>query len=199
MKKILSILLAVLMLTALCAPALAAEEIVIEEAVLDGEFIVKADADPEDLPAGMEIREEPGAGAPEGPGDHEGLPVDEETFPDPNFQEYILAEIDTDGDGFLSEAEIAAVEVIDVTEKGIAEVTGIAVFPALRELFCAANSLTALDLSGNTKLRFLAINNTGITSIDLSSLTALEYLNCVKCGMTKLDLTAVRTPSGSLT
>ncbi len=50
------------------------------------------------------------------------------------------------------------------------------------------HSVKELDLSGNPRLGWLGIYDTGIASIDLSSTTRLDYLNCQETPIASLDL-----------
>ncbi len=85
-----------------------------------------------------------------------GTAIDSEHFPDGSFRDYISANIDKDGDGFLSEEEISAVSDIDVDSTGIASLKGIEYFTELVSLNCGNNSLISLDLSENKKLSVLS-------------------------------------------
>lgn len=82
----------------------------------------------------------------------EDVAVSPENFPDANFQAYVTDELDTDGDGTLSADEIAAVTEINCGDRSIASLNGIEYFTNLETLSCQDNLLTALDVSGNTKL-----------------------------------------------
>ena len=59
---------------------------------------------------------------------------------------------------------------------------------ALKYLYCAANYLTALDLSKNTALEEMWCGKNQLTSLDLSQNTALEFLLCEENQLTTLDL-----------
>ena len=83
----------------------------------------------------------------------QGIEINETNFPDPNFRAYVSdATIDKNTDGKLSEDEITAVTIINVTGENIAELKGIEHFTALTQLNCGSNQLTTLDLSKNTAL-----------------------------------------------
>ena len=69
--------------------------------------------------------------------------IDAAVFPDPNFRQYILdAGFDADGNGALSETELAAVEAIDCSGMSISDLTGIRYFTGLTAL----NLTTALSV-----------------------------------------------------
>ncbi len=107
----------------------------------------------------------------------DAIPIDATNFPDKKFRNWVL-EQDYGKDGYLSDEEIAAVEVIDVNNKAIANLKGIEHFTALLTLKCYNNSLTTLDLSNNKALELLYCNNNQLTSLDVSNNKALKILDC---------------------
>lgn len=116
--------------------------------------------------------------------------VDAAHFPDKAFREYVQKNCDTNGNGKLSAAEIAAVASLDLTAAGIADLTGVRTFTALQELFCFDNPLTALDVSGLTELRRLDCSGLAkLTALNVTGCAALETLLCSSCALTALDLT----------
>ena len=86
----------------------------------------------------------------------EGIAINETNFPDANFRSYLLSE-DYGSDGVITDAEIAEVASIDVSGGwyNIASLKGIESFTALTTLNCYGNQLTALNVSGCTKLKYL--------------------------------------------
>ena len=114
------------------------------------------------------------------------IPIDEEHFPDENFRNFIATgqdyetkvSIDTDGNGSLSENELAAAKNFNVNFLDIADLTGIEYFTGLRELWASANQLTSLDVSNNTELKWLGCSQNQLTSLDLSNNTDLTYFDC---------------------
>ena len=115
------------------------------------------------------------------------IPVNSTTFPDENFRKWVL-EQDYGQDGVLTEAEIAEVNGIDVSNKNIASLKGIEYFTALTELECYNNQLTALDLSKNTALTYLECSWNQLTALDVSKNTALTVLYCDGNQLTALDV-----------
>ena len=125
------------------------------------------------------------------------------------FQALLELGIDTNGDGMISKTEAASVRSLDVSGKGIYDISGIESFVNLRSLNCCCNYFTTLDLihntsldtlrcfmsaltqlevSENASLRYLDCSSCDLTSLDLTNTTALEYLNCFNCGLTSLDV-----------
>ncbi|MBR5690179.1 MAG: leucine-rich repeat domain-containing protein, partial [Prevotella sp.] len=100
-------------------------------------------------------------------------------FPDANFRTFVSgASIDTDGNDYLSNEEIAAVTNIDVIKKSIADLTGIEHFTALKNLRCTGNQLTSLDVSGNTELTYLECSENQLTELNVSQNKKLTELWC---------------------
>ena len=114
--------------------------------------------------------------------------IDETTFPDATFRSYVAENFDTDKNGSLSGAEIAAVESIDVSNSNISNLTGIEHFTALTTLHCYRNKLTQLDVSGFAALRELHCFENKLTRLDVSGCTALESLWCDDNQLTSLDV-----------
>lgn len=113
-------------------------------------------------------------------------------FPDANFRNWLLDANNIKGygaDGQLTALEIADIQEIDVANKGIADLTGIANFTALEKLYLEKNSLTSLNITALTQLKVLYLSENPLTTIDLSKNTALEHLSVVDNPLTSLDLT----------
>lgn len=82
--------------------------------------------------------------------------IDAVHFPNEAFRSYVDAHYDITDDDILSAEEAAAVQEMDLSGIGIADLTGIAHFTALTSLCCDDNQLTSLDLSGNPVLTELS-------------------------------------------
>ncbi len=116
-----------------------------------------------------------------------GITINETNFPDENFRNWILLQ-DYGKDGVLTEAEIADVKIIDVSDKNIQSLKGIEYFTSLTELRCGGNQLTSLDVSNNTALTMLYCYGNQLTSLDVSNNTALKALSCLGNQLTSLDI-----------
>ena len=114
------------------------------------------------------------------------VPIDDKTFPDAKFLEYV-GQFD-DGDGRLSEAERNAVTEITVNRKEIASLAGIEYFPKLTKLECGNNNLPELDVSKNTELLDLDCSYNQLTDLNISGATALKTLICDQNRLTRLDI-----------
>ena len=103
--------------------------------------------------------------------------VDAANFPDGTFRDYVSRNFDSDSNGILSDAEIAAVERVEVAELGISSLRGIEHFTALRDIECSRNSITELDLSNNAMLEYLGCENNALTALDVSHNPLLKIIN----------------------
>ena len=116
-----------------------------------------------------------------------GITIDETTFPDETFRNWILKQ-SYGKDGVLTEQEIAGVKEIDVAYMDIKSLKGIEFFTALERLFCFNNQLTELDISQNTALIDLIIDQNKLTMLDVTKNTALDRLSCDNNLLTELDV-----------
>ena len=116
-----------------------------------------------------------------------GVAIDNTNFPDANFRT-VVENFDTNKDSSLSDTEIAAVEEIDCSRKGITNLKGIEYFTALRLLKCNRNQLTTLDVDKNTALEKLYCSNNKLTSLDVSKNISLTALECDYNQLTSLDV-----------
>ena len=117
----------------------------------------------------------------------DGIALDAAAFPDPAFLAYVHI-YDTDGNGFLSEAECAAVTKMDIRNKGIHSLEGIGCFVNLTSLNCIGNALTDLPLAHLSQLTNLLCNENNLTVLDLSQTPALEALHCHDNRLAALDV-----------
>lgn len=127
-----------------------------------------------------------------------GVDINEDNFPDENFRKWLLSQ-SYGKDAVITDAEMATITKIEARSCGIKDLTGIALFTELTELSVGNNEnspeedwnkITTLDLSGNTKLRKLWVNNNQLQSLDLSNCPELRNLDCTNNALTKLDVTS---------
>ena len=110
-------------------------------------------------------------------------------FPDKAFQNALIEQgVDTSGNGWISYAEAESTISLDVSGKGISDLTGIESFVNLDKLDCSDNRLTSLDVSGCTALKELWCGGNQLTSLDVSNNTSLTYLFCSVNKLTSLDV-----------
>ena len=96
--------------------------------------------------------------------------------------------IDTNEDGAISPSEAEEIPHIDVSDRGISDMTGIEAFINLERLLCWKNQLTSLDVSQNTALTDLYCAFNQLTSLNVSKNTALTVLHCFSNPLTSLDI-----------
>ena len=90
----------------------------------------------------------------------EGAALDDKTFSDQNFREY-LKQYDLDHDQILSPSEIKKITKINVNmqyqeeNQKITSLEGIEYFKDLEELDCSYNALDSLDIRKCKKLQYL--------------------------------------------
>ena len=115
--------------------------------------------------------------------------IDENIFPNDAFRAYISRNVDTDGNGVLSEEEINVVREINVeNERRIDSLKGIELFPMLTSLDCSGQNLTTLDVSHNTLLTNLDCSGNDLTDLNLSGNIVLSSLDCSSNELKSLDL-----------
>ncbi len=115
--------------------------------------------------------------------------IDETTFPDSNFRDFVK-KWDENNDGIFTPEEIGKITAIECKGRNISDLKGVEHFTAITELLCSDNpSLSSLDVSKNTKLQWLRCSNTALTSIDLSANTELIELECNNSRLEQLNLT----------
>ena len=114
--------------------------------------------------------------------------IDEYSFPDDNFRQYVLDEIDADNDDQLSESEINITREISCSYREIKDLTGIEYFTSLVNLYCQGNEISELDVSMLTDLRDLDCSDNDLTYLNVSGLEELWYLNASANDLTELDI-----------
>ena len=147
------------------------------------------------------------------------VPINEETFPDPVFREYVLKIV---GSSVLTEEKARQIEVLDVSDDNIKEVLGdrapITSLMGIRylryvkdlncsgqelkktlnleqnsrveKLNCSGNQLTGLWFHTGSSLRYLDCSVNQFTALDLSNNPELTELSCSSNKLTALDLSA---------
>ena len=108
-------------------------------------------------------------------------------FPDSNFEAEVREIIDKPT-GEIWASDVAEITHLDVNDRGIADLTGIEYFTALKWLACDANKLAKLDVSQNTTLDWLDCSVNQLTALDVSLNPELMYLYCSDNQLTTLDV-----------
>ena len=147
------------------------------------------------------------------------IPINEETFPDPVFREYVLKIV---GSSVLTDTIARQIEVLDVSKNNIKKVLGdrapITSLMGIRylryvkdlncsgqelkktlnleqnsrveKLDCSGNQLTGLWFHKGSSLKYLTCSANKFTALDLSKCSELTELNCGWNQITALDLSA---------
>ena len=147
------------------------------------------------------------------------IPINEETFPDPVFREYVLKIV---GSSVLTEEKAQQIEVLDVSKNNIKKVLGdrdpITSLMGIRylryvkdlncsgqelkktlnleqnsrveKLNCSGNQLTGLWFHKGSSLKYLTCSVNEFTALDLSKCSELTELSCSSNKLTSLDLSA---------
>ena len=147
------------------------------------------------------------------------IPINEETFPDPVFREYVLKIV---GSSVLTEEKAQQIEVLNVSDDNIKEVLGdrapITSLMGIRylryvkdlncsgqelkktlnleqnsrveKLNCSGNQLTDLWFHKGSLLRYLDCSVNQFTALNLSKNPELTELSCSSNKLTSLDLSA---------
>lgn len=114
------------------------------------------------------------------------------SIPDTTFLNALIdAGADTSQNQAIEFDEAAAVVSLDISERGIMDLTGIDAFENLDTLICSGNHLAELDLSGNTGLIYLDCSGNNLNQLNLSSNSNLVTI--LLEGMPELHLVCVWT------
>ena len=110
--------------------------------------------------------------------------------PDDNFEQALI-DLGHDNilDDYVITSNISALTYLNVSDKAIADLTGIEDFIALTFLICFNNQLSNLDVSQNVALTYLSCSNNQLSNLDVSQNTALTELSCFQNELNDLNLT----------
>ncbi len=118
-------------------------------------------------------------------------PKEELTYvPDNNFEQALI-DLGYDSgelDNFVPTAKISTLISLDVSGKGIEDLTGIEDFASLQTLNCSGNHLSTLILNKNLNLYGLDCGNNRISNLDVSTCTHLTNLQGYNNLISSLDL-----------
>ncbi len=124
------------------------------------------------------------------------MPINEETFPDPVFREYVLKIV---GSSILTEEKARQIEVLDVSKNNIKKVLGdrapitslmgIRYLRYVKDLNCSGQELKTLNLELNSRVEKLNCSGNQLTGLWLDPRgNSLKYLTCSVNELTALDL-----------
>lgn len=110
--------------------------------------------------------------------------IDSETFPDESFRMYLRDAFDFDNSGGFSEQEIEAVNIMNVRDLNISDLTGLEIFPKLMDLNCLDNPVESIPLSGISQIKRIDARNCPLKSLSLPR-TAQATIEELYVGMTE--------------
>ena len=124
------------------------------------------------------------------------IPINEETFPDPVFREYVLKIV---GSSVLTEEKARQIEVLDVSWSNIKKVLdkrdpitsllGIRYLRYVKDLNCSGQKLKkTLNLEQNSRVEKLDCRANQLTDLWFHKGSSLKYLNCGGNKFTALNL-----------
>ena len=124
------------------------------------------------------------------------IPINEETFPDPVFREYVLKIV---GSSVLTEEKAQQIEVLDVSDDNIKEVLGdrapitslmgIRYLRYVKDLNCSGQELKkTLNLEQNSRVEKLNCSGNQLTDLWFHKGSSLKYLTCSVNQLTALDV-----------
>lgn len=104
--------------------------------------------------------------------------VDETTFPDPVFRQYVLAS-HTFGNDELTQARAESVDFLGFFNGDIESLKGIEYFQKITALTCPGSKLTSLDVSQNPALSNIDCSDNNLTSVSVNATDnpLLVYVN----------------------
>ena len=124
------------------------------------------------------------------------IPINEETFPDPVFREYVLKIV---GSSVLTEEKAQQIEVLDVSKNNIKKVLGdrapitslmgIRYLRYVKDLNCSGQELKkTLNLEQNSRVEKLNCSGNQLTDLWFHTGSSLRYLDCSVNQFTALNL-----------
>ncbi len=116
------------------------------------------------------------------------------SIPDANFEAALVAlNLDDEVDGSVKTSNIEFVQNLNVESEGIADLTGIADFKALKDLNVRGNALGTLNISGNTNLLFVWAENNQLTQLVIGNNPNIEKIGASGNRLTTLNVTEYTT------
>ena len=108
---------------------------------------------------------------------------------DPNFLNALIEMgVDADQNNFISPTEAESVTELNVSSRGIEDLSGIGLFVNLLHLNCRDNLLASLDVSKNTSLATLYCNNNQLKTLLISEANSLVNLKCYNNQISSLNV-----------
>ncbi|WP_109435853.1 immunoglobulin-like domain-containing protein [Aquimarina sp. AU119] len=93
-------------------------------------------------------------------------------------------------DNYVGTERIQNDTVLDLSNQGITEFTGLEGFANVERLYTNSNTISNLDLTGNTKLIEVSCQSMGLTSLNISGLTSLEIVRARDNNLSMIDVSS---------
>ena len=98
-------------------------------------------------------------------------------IPDAALRQYLVANYDDDNDGEISVEESYNITMVNCSNKGVADLTGLEACAKLVTLTCSNNNIKTIDLPNLYELRTVTCDGNPVEKINLDNCSALQYLN----------------------
>ena len=123
--------------------------------------------------------------------------IDETSFPDPVFRDYVLENIDFRKDGKLSYDEMILVKIISLKSLNVYDIKGVELFSELEELYCNSCALNSFNFTGmqNLKKLYCRDNKYALGQVTVSDCPNLKSLTVYNCKASSLSISGCESIS----
>ena len=111
--------------------------------------------------------------------------INSNNFPDANFRAYLLEKFSK---GYITSLDVANTSTMNVSNRSISSLLGLAYFTALTSLDCSDNTLSTLNVTNHPRLTNLNCSGNRLTSLIVTSNSKLTKLQCEYNQLSTLDL-----------
>ncbi|MBR4196686.1 MAG: putative Ig domain-containing protein [Synergistaceae bacterium] len=117
-----------------------------------------------------------------------GVEINSANFPDETFRDILSSDFDADGDGSLSQEEIAQITQITANGVGLSSLEGVEYLTSLQYLDCSGNYIALLDLSSNTALTDLICSDNQLIWLNIDNCSLLQTLAILSNDIPELNI-----------
>ena len=118
-----------------------------------------------------------------------GIKICEANFPESGARNYLTRYVDKNENTWLSAEELEKVKAVDINQSFIKDFSWLALFPNLEKLDLSYCDMVKLDLSHNTALKEVSLNNNfELKELNISGLTEITKLRVFQCSLKAIDL-----------
>ena len=119
------------------------------------------------------------------------------SIPDSNLRSAVEDALGKQSGDAITAAEMARLVVLDASNSGVRDVTGLQHAVNLRGLYLQGNRISsASSLSGLDRMQVLFLQSNDISSVDVTRMTDLRFLDLSNNELTAIDLSGQRTGVG---